>query len=136
VVSGFPAGQRSRSGIRLEAYRMAVGALMGYLYKRWDTPRSRFGDLAVVGFLIVQCLDGVLTYLGVSIWGPGIEANPLISSAMAVAGPIPGLAGAKLVAIAFGIMLHLRRVHNLVALLTFIYLTVAIIPWAALFLTR
>jgi len=107
---------------------------MGQLYKRWDAPRCTFGDLAVVGFLMVQCLDGVLTYLGVSIWGPGIEANPLISSAMAVAGPIPGLAGAKLIAIAFGIVLHLRRVHNVVALLTLIYLTVAILPWAALLL--
>jgi len=109
---------------------------MGYLYKRWDTPKSTFGDVVVVGFLIVQYLDGVLTYLGVSIWGPDIEANPLISSAIALAGPIPGLAGAKLVAIGFGIMLHLRRVHNLVALLTLVYLAVAILPWAALFLTR
>ena len=109
---------------------------MGYLYKRWDTPRSTFGDVVVVGFLIVQCLDGVLTYLGVSIWGPDIEANPLISSAIALAGPIPGLAGAKLVAIGFGIMLHLRRVHNVVALLTLVYLVVAILPWAALLLTR
>ncbi len=55
---------------------------------------------------------------------------------MALAGPIPGLAGAKLVAIGFGIILHLRRVHNIVALLTLVYLTVAILPWAALLLTR
>ena len=109
---------------------------MEYLSKRWDAPRSAFGDLVVVSFLIVQCLDGVLTYLGVSIWGPSIEANPLISSAIAVAGPIPGLAGAKLVAIALGIILHLRRVHNVVALLTLIYLTVAILPWTALFLAE
>ena len=103
--------------------------------KRWDPPRSVFGDLAVVGFFLVQYLDGVLTYLGVTIWGPGIEANPLVSSAIAVAGPIPALAGAKLVAIAFGIVLHLCRVHNIVALLTLLYLTVAILPWTALFLT-
>jgi hypothetical protein len=106
------------------------------LSKRWDTPRSLFGDVVVVAFLVVQCLDGVLTYLGVSIWGPSIEANPLISSAIETVGPIPGLAGAKLLAIGFGILLHLRRVHNLVALLTFIYLTVAILPWTALFLTQ
>jgi Domain of unknown function (DUF5658) len=105
------------------------------LYRRWDAPRSPFGDLVVVGFLVVQCLDGILTYLGVSTWGPDIEANPLISSAIAVAGPIPGLAIAKLVAIGFGMILHLRRVHNLVALLTLVYLTVAILPWTALFLS-
>jgi uncharacterized protein DUF5658 len=109
---------------------------MRHLYKRWDTPNSTFGDLVVVSFLIVQCLDGALTYLGVSIWGPTVEANPLISSAMEMAGPVPGLAGAKLVAIAFGMVLHLRRVHNVVALLTLIYVAVAILPWMALLLTR
>ena len=36
---------------------------MARLYRQWDTP-SFFGNLIVVGFLVVQCLDGVLTYLG------------------------------------------------------------------------
>jgi hypothetical protein len=31
-------------------------------------------------------------------------------------------------------LLHMRRVHNLVALLTAIYFTVAILPWTALLL--
>lgn len=74
------------------------------------------------------------TYLGVSIWGSGIEANPLLGSAMAVAGLAAGVAGAKLVASGFGIVLHLQRVHNLVALLTAIYFAIAILPWTALFL--
>jgi hypothetical protein len=109
---------------------------MTLLYKRWDAPKSMFGDLMVVGFVLMQCLDGVFTYLGVGIWGAGIEANPLISSVMGVAGLAGGLAGAKLMAIGFGMLLHLRRVHNLVALLTVIYLAAAILPWAALFLTN
>lgn len=109
---------------------------MDRLYKRWDTPRSLFGDSVVVGFFLVQFLDGVFTYLGVRIWGLGIEANPIVSSAVAAAGLGAGLAGVKLVAIIFGILLHLRRVHNLVALLTVIYFTVAIVPWTAIFLTR
>jgi hypothetical protein len=33
-------------------------------------------------------------------------------------------------------LLHLRRVHNLVALLTVIYLAAAIVPWTALFLAN
>jgi hypothetical protein len=82
----------------------------------------------------MQCLDGVLTYLGIGIWGPSIEANPLISSAMAAAGVVAGLGGAKLVAIGLGMLLHLRRVHNLVALLTAIYFAAAVLPWTALFL--
>ena len=106
-------------------------ALQG-LIKRWDDPRSPFGDVVVVAFLIVQCLDGIFTYLGVSIWGLSIEANPIVSSAMTVGGLAVGLGGAKLVAIGFGMLLHLRRVHTVVALLTAIYFTVAIIPWALL----
>ena len=104
------------------------------LYKRWNEPRSRFGDLMVVTFMVMQCLDGVFTYMGVRIWGPAIEANPLVSSAMNTAGVAAGLGGAKMMAIGFGMLLHLRRVHNVVALLTAIYFAVAILPWAALFL--
>jgi hypothetical protein len=39
-------------------------------------------------------------------------------------------------AIGFGILLHLRRVHNLVALLTAVYVVAAIVPWTAIFLTQ
>ena len=107
---------------------------MAFLYRRWDTPRSRFGDVVVLGFLLAQCLDGAFTYLGVSFWGPGIEGNPIINSAVSYAGLGVGLAGAKLFAVALGIALHLCRVHNVVALLTAIYLIGAIVPWTFLFL--
>ena len=109
---------------------------MAVLSKRWNEPKSMFGDLAVVTFVLMQCLDGVFTYLGVSIWGPAIEANPLIASAITAVGVLAGIGGAKLVAITFGIVLHLRRVHNLVAVLTAIYFTAAILPWTALFLAN
>ena len=88
----------------------------------------------VLGFLLVQGLDGGFTYVGVRLWGLGIEANPLISSAVSVAGLGAGLLTTKLVAVALGILLHLRRVHNLIAILTLVYLAVAILPWTALFL--
>jgi hypothetical protein len=101
-----------------------------------ETRRALFGDFIVLGFLIVQCLDGVFTYLGVCRWGPQVEANPVVSSVVAVAGLGAGLAGAKLAAMAFGIVLHLRQVHGIVALLTVIYIAAAILPWTALFLTR
>jgi hypothetical protein len=107
---------------------------MAHFRKRWDTPRSLFGDLMVLVFLVVQCLDGAFTYLGVCRWGPGIEANPLVSSLVGVAGLGAGLASAKLVAMGFGILLHLRQVHSIVALLTALYIAAAILPWTALFL--
>ena len=109
---------------------------MAGLVKQWEAQRSLFGDLTMVGFLLMQCLDGVFTYLGVGIWGQAIEANPLIGAVMAAAGVAAGLGAAKAIAVAFGIVLHLRRVHNLVALLTAIYFTAAILPWTALFLTN
>jgi hypothetical protein len=108
---------------------------MARLYKPWDTPDSLFGDLAVLGFLVVQVLDGAFTYLGVITWGPGIEANPLIRSAVQMAGLGTGLAGAKLVAIGLGMLLHLRRIHTMVALLTLFYMAAAILPWSYLFLS-
>src|SRR5262245_23071687 len=109
---------------------------MGRLSRQWESPRSLFGDVVVLGFVIAQCLDGVLTYLGVSLWGPGVEANPVVGAVMATVGLGPGLAGTKLVAIGFGIVLHLFRVHNVVALLTAVYIAAAILPWAAMFLTH
>ena len=102
------------------------------LYKRWNEPRSRFGDLMVVTFMVMQCLDGVLTYMGVRIWGPAIEANPLITGLMASFGHGPGLVTAKAVAVVLGIALHLRGVHGAIALLSGFYLLVAVLPWAAI----
>lgn len=108
---------------------------MAHSCKRWDTP-SVFGDLAVIAFVLVQCLDGVLTYLGVRTWGLSIEANPLVSSAVALAGLGIGLAGTKLIAVGLGIVLHLRRIHMVVAILTAFYLAAAIVPWTTLFLSK
>jgi hypothetical protein len=107
---------------------------MAILYRRWDTPRCVFGDLVVLAFLVAQCADGVFTYLGVRIWGLQAEANPLISSAVLVAGLGPGLAGVKLLAVGLGMALHCCRVHNVVALLTVFYILGAIVPWTAMFL--
>jgi len=106
---------------------------MSRLSRRWNTG-STFGDLTVLGFVLVQCLDGIFTYLGVKMWGPGIEANPIVSSAMSFAGLGVGLASAKLIAVGFGIVLHLRRTHMIVAILTAFYFAAAIVPWTTLFL--
>lgn len=109
---------------------------MAPLAKHWEPSRRLFGDLVVVGFLCAQVLDGIFTYLGVSRWGTAVEANPIVSAAVAFAGPGVGLSAVKIAAIAFGMMLHLRRVHTLVAVLTAIYIAVAILPWTAIFLTQ
>jgi hypothetical protein len=91
-----------------------------------------FGDVAVIVFLLAQASDGVLTYIGVSLYGHGIEGNPLIAWLMAEMGHGPALATAKLTAGGFGIALHLSAVHKAVAALAGFYVLVAIIPWVTI----
>ena len=113
----------------------SVSARQTSFTDRLHSQHGLFGNLAVVVFVLVQCLDGVLTYLGVHIWGMSIEANPLVSSAVSFAGVGTGLAATKMFAVGLGIMLHLRRIHLVVAALTLFYVAVAILPWTVMFLT-
>src|SRR5689334_3321111 len=59
------------------------------------TRRSLFGDAVLVVFLLAQCFDGVFTYIGVSSFGLGVEANPLVASVMATIGHGAGLIAVK-----------------------------------------
>jgi hypothetical protein len=92
--------------------------------------RSLFGDVVLVAFLLVQCCDGVFTYVGVAAFGLGIEANPIVAGLMAHLGHGPGLLSAKVMAVFLGICLHLREVHLAVAMLTGFYAAAAVAPWA------
>jgi hypothetical protein len=91
-----------------------------------------FGNWAIVLFLVMQGLDGVFTYVGLAVYGPSIEANPLLGWLMHSFGAGPALAGAKLTAAGLGIILHLVAVHRAVALLTVLYACAAILPWTHL----
>jgi hypothetical protein len=96
------------------------------------SPSRLFGNVAVIVFLLAQVSDGVLTYIGVSMYGHAMEGNPLIAWLMTQMGAIPALAAAKLTAGVFGIALHLSDVPKAVALLAGFYVVVAIIPWVAI----
>ena len=104
------------------------------LAKMWNPrlQRSLFGELAILAFLLAQCLDGIFTYVGVSTFGLGVEANPVIAGLMATLGHGTALVGAKTVAGALGVCLHLREIHSAVALLAGFYVAVAILPWIAI----
>ena len=95
------------------------------------TQSERFGNTVIILFFVAQALDGALTYLGVIALGRDMEANPLLHWLMGATGHVPALALAKLSAAGFGIILHLASVHRAVALLTLLYLSVAILPWMA-----
>jgi hypothetical protein len=102
--------------------------------KLWRlTPhRMLFGDLAVVAFLVAQCLDGIFTYVGVTTFGNNIEANPLIGALMLRLGHGTALLVAKSIAASLGIALHLRGVHVAVAALVLFYVATAVLPWIAI----
>jgi hypothetical protein len=105
--------------------RESGGIAMTMIRSGGSTSRSLFGDLSLLIFLLAQASDGVLTYVGVNVYGPQMEGNPLI-------GQGPALAGAKLTAGIFGVALHMSAVHKAVALLALFYVVVAICPWVAL----
>lgn len=94
--------------------------------------RSRIGDWAIVAFLLAQGADGALTYVGISVFGPEVEANPVIAQLVGMLGVSAGLIVAKAVAMTLGVVLHLTAVHRVVVVLTGIYLTTAIGPWTVL----
>ena len=91
--------------------------------------QTLFGNLVIVAFLLVQCLDGVFTYVGVSVYGLAIEANPVVSGLMTHLGHGPGLLSAKMMAGFLGICLHFRKVHLAIAMLTGFYAAAALAPW-------
>lgn len=95
------------------------------------TARSTFGDFVVIAFLLAQALDGAFTYIGIKTFGPSIEGNPLLTSLMGEMGHGVVVMGAKMMAATFGMTLHLFGVHRIVALLTGLYMVVAIVPWTA-----
>jgi Domain of unknown function (DUF5658) len=89
-----------------------------------------FGNLVIVLFLVAQVLDAILTYLGLTI---GLsEGNPLVAYSLQHAGVGPGLTMAKLVAVACSMGLHLLGLHRVLALLTVMYFSLAILPWTYL----
>ena len=91
---------------------------------------SWFGNTVIILFLVAQVLDAALTYLGLTI---GLsEGNPLVAYAFHHAGVGPGLTIAKLVAVGCSMGLHLLGLHRVLAMLTVMYLSLAILPWTYL----
>lgn len=91
--------------------------------------RSAFADVVLVVFLLVQALDGVLTYIGVRTYGLRIEGNPLLVWLMTMVGRGAALALTKGTAGVFGVLLHRSAVHRVLAALALFYVAAAIVPW-------
>jgi hypothetical protein len=102
------------------------------LPRNWRLSRAQILWLA---FVIVQVLDGVMSYVGVSLHGPAIEANPLVGWYLAAFGPAVGFTAAKLFAVTCGAVLYVTARHQWVAALTLLYLVFAVGPWVSLLST-
>lgn len=91
--------------------------------------RFPWPELILLAFVIVQALDGVMSYVGVHQIG-WMEGNPLVAWYAMVLGPALGFMFAKLFAVACGSVLYLKSRHATVAALTIFYLAFAVAPWA------
>jgi len=87
---------------------------------------------ALALFVFVQVADGVLTAVGVSRFGPAVEANPLLVHSIQAYGAGSALVAAKAVAILGGGVLHAYSYYLVLAVLTVGYVFATLIPWAFL----
>lgn len=94
-----------------------------------------FGNLVIVLFLIAQVFDGAFTYLGLTSFGLS-EGNPIIAYYIRQHGVGPSLTVAKMLSVVCSMVLHLLGLHKTLALLTLMYLALAILPWTYLLFVR
>lgn len=86
-------------------------------------------EIVFAAFLLTQILDGILTYVGVSIFGVAAEGNPILAWLMASYGEVIALTAAKGVAALCGVALYALAVDRLLAMLTLVYIGAAVVPW-------
>ena len=92
-------------------------------------PAWREATIVFAVFLTAQVLDGLLTYIGVSLLGVEVEANLLLATLMEVIGAPGTLIVAKIVACACGYVLYRTAWHRPLAITAGLYVGVAVVPW-------
>jgi hypothetical protein len=90
------------------------------------------GRLVFCMFLLIQLLDGGLTYWGVSRFGIELEMNGLLATWMHEIGPAPTLFVAKTLACLCGFILYRAEYLRPLAIVAGLCLGVAVVPWAFL----
>lgn len=110
--------------------------------KRNPTVLIRVGKISVsqkafilgTALVICQMLDGLLTYLGLRIFGISMEGNAFLRELMNAYGTAPVLFAVKLFAIAVVVLLtfqaHRRRwIRPLIFFVVAVYVCLAVLPW-------
>jgi hypothetical protein len=93
--------------------------------------------------ILFQLLDGILTVLGVNLFGSNMEGNPILRNLIELVGPVFALAIAK----TFGIIMIISIFHlstkyalnwvtGIMWGLNITYLSLAIIPWTFLIVSQ
>ena len=86
-------------------------------------------------FVLLQIIDGALTYAAVERFGPAAEGNPIVATWILLTGSGPAVVGAKLLACACGGILYAAGVHSALIALSALYLVAAVMPWVHVFAT-
>jgi uncharacterized membrane protein len=102
-------------------------------YRRLLPRNERLAEAIWIAFVVVQALDGALTFVGIQTFGTDIEANPLLAWYVSALGPAPALVAAKLFAVACGMALYVTARHRTLAVLALTYLVAAVGPWMHIF---
>jgi len=106
-------------------------ALIGSFHRPNPVPIRRlwYAEVLWLAFVVVQALDGAMSYVGVQLHGLGIEGNPLVAWYLGVLGPAAGFMVAKLFAVTCGAVLYVAARYMWVGLLTLVYVIFAVAPW-------
>ena len=85
--------------------------------------------IVLATFLMVQVLDGVLTYWGVRQYGVYVEGNALVQTVIQAIGVAPALLATKAFACLCGLILHITSSHRPLAIAAGTYIAFALFPW-------
>jgi hypothetical protein len=87
------------------------------------------GPLVLTIFIVIQLLDGSLTYWGVTRFGIQLEMNQLLAATMTEIGPAAALLAAKGLACGCGILLYVNAYLRPLAAVAGLCLGLAVVPW-------
>jgi hypothetical protein len=112
---------------------LLMGLMSGRIQRFQDLrlPNSRTRALPLLAlFVSVQVADACLTSFGIARFGMAAEGNPMLALGFVLFGPAASLTFAKGTAVIGAVLLYRFSRHFLIALLTVMYVFVAIMPWA------
>jgi len=118
--------------MELAGHRTIPGVLHGAVHyggRILQPTGVRAAQAIWIAFVLVQALDGVMTLVGIHMFGLHVEANPLIAWYAHAFGPAVAVSAAKLFAIGCGAVLYLTARYGTIAALAFTYLLCAVGPW-------